>query len=158
VRKLDYKVLNLKDATSNIMTKTATSLSSKQDSSLSSWLTTLNKRIRELGILLRKDEETLKALKNIKRLLRAANVLKRESINQLQERMPACTPLQTEEIDTFAKHRAEAIKSRSTTDRGLVGLQQQRISNCSKEHSKIHNFYTKASILSLRGIVDLKRV
>jgi len=36
VRKLDHKVLNLRDATSNIITKTATSLSSKQDSSLGS--------------------------------------------------------------------------------------------------------------------------
>jgi uncharacterized coiled-coil protein SlyX len=158
VHKLDHKVLNLRDATSNMMTKTATSLSSKQDSSPGSWLTTLDERIRELGILLCKDEETLKALKDMKHSLRAANVLKRESINQLQERMPACAPSQTEEIDTFAKHRAEAIKSRSTTDRRLVGPQQRRISNCSKEHSKIHNFYTKASILSLRGIVDLKRV
>jgi hypothetical protein len=121
VRKPNYKVLNLRDATLNIMTKTATSLSSKQDSSPSSWLTTLNERIRELGILLCKDEETLKALKNIKRSLRAANVLKRESINQLQKRMPAYALSQIEEIDTFAKRKAEAIKSRSATDKGLVG-------------------------------------
>jgi hypothetical protein len=122
VRKLDHKVLNLRDATLNIITKTATSLSSKQDSSLGSWLTTLNERIRELGILLCKDEETLKVLKNMKRSLRAANVLKREFINQLQERMPACALSQTEEMDTFVERRAKAIKSRSATDKGLVGL------------------------------------
>jgi hypothetical protein len=121
VRKLDYEVPNLRDATSNIMTKTATSLSSKQDSSPGSWLTTLDERIRELGILLCKDEETLKALKNMKRSLKAANVLKRESMNQLQERMPARAPSQTEEMDTFAERRAEAIESRSATDKGLVG-------------------------------------
>jgi hypothetical protein len=156
VRKPDHEVPNLRDATSNMMTKTATSLSSKQDSSPGSWLTTSDERIRELGILLRKDEETLKALKNMKRSLRAANIS--ESMNQLQERMPARAPSQTEEMDTVAEHRAEAIESRSATDRGLVGPQQRRISNCSKEHSKIHNFYTKASILSPRGIVGLERV
>jgi hypothetical protein len=121
VRKPDHEVPNLRDATLNIMTKTATSLSSKQDSSPGSWLTTSNERIRELRILLCKDEETLKAFKNMKRSLRAANVLKRESINQLQERMPACALLQTEEMDTFAERRAEAIKSHSATDKGLVG-------------------------------------
>jgi len=54
-------------------------------------------------------------------LLRAANVSKRESMNQLQERMPACALSQTEEIDTFAERKAKAIKSRSVTDKGLVG-------------------------------------
>jgi hypothetical protein len=71
-------------------------------------------------------------------------------------RKPDHAPLQTEEMDAFAEHRAKAIES--ATDRGPIGPQEQRISNCSKGHSKIHNFYTKASILSPRGIVDLNQV
>jgi hypothetical protein len=123
VRKLDYEVLNLRDATSNKMIETATSLSSTQDSSLGRGLTALalDERIRELRILLRKDEEMAKAIKNIKHSLQAANVLKRESLDQLQEQPSASAPLQTEEMDAFAEHRAEAIESRSATDRGLVG-------------------------------------
>ena len=80
------------------------------------------------------------------------------SLNRLQEQPSARAPSQTEEMDAFAEHRAETIESRSATDRGLRGPQQRRISNFSKGHSKIHNFYTKASILSPRGIVDLERV
>jgi len=53
-------------------------------------------------------------------LLRAANVLKRESINQLQEQMLAYALSQTEEIDTFAERKAKAIKSCFATDKGLV--------------------------------------
>jgi hypothetical protein len=71
----------------------------------------------------------------------------------------ARAPSQTEEMDAFKEDRTEAIESRSATDRGLVGPQQQRrLGHCSKGHSKIHNFYTKASILSPRGIFDLERV
>ena len=61
-----------------------------------------------------------------------------------------------EEMDAFIEHRAKAIKS--TMDRGPIGPQEQGISNCFKGHSKIHNFYTKASILLPRGIVNLDRV
>ena len=105
-----------------MMTKTSTSLSSTQDSSLRS------------------------------RFIASA------SLDRLQEQPSALAPSQTEEMDAFAEHSAEAIKSRSAMDRGLGGPQQRRISNFSKGHSKIHNFYTKASILSPRGIVDLERV
>ena len=122
MRKPDHEAPNLRDATSNMMTKAATSLSSTQDSSLGSGLTAS------------------------------------ASLDGLQEQPSARAPSQTEEMDAFAEHRAEAIESRSATDRGLGGPQQRRISNCSKGHSKIHNFYTKASILSPRGIVDLERV
>jgi hypothetical protein len=61
-----------------------------------------------------------------------------------------------EEMDAFIEYRAEAIES--ATNRGPIGPQERGISNCSKGHSKIHNFYTKASILSPRGIVDLNQV
>jgi hypothetical protein len=71
-----------------------------------------------------------------------------ESLDRLQDQTPARPLPQTEEIDTFTED----------TDRRLVGPQQQSLSHCSKRNSKIHNFYTKASILSPKGMFDLGRV
>jgi hypothetical protein len=138
-----------------MMTKIATPLNSTQDSSPSSGLTTLalDERLKELRILILKDEEMEKAIEDS---LIAVNVSKREALDQLQEQLLAYTPLQIEEIDASIKSRTKSIKSHSTMYKGLVGPQQQRLGHCS--NSRIHNFYTKASILSPRGIVDLERV
>lgn len=76
----------------------------------------------------------------------------------LQDQQPTRALPQTEEIDAFTEDRMKAVESRSATDRRLVGPQQQSLSNCSKGNSKIHNFYTSASILSPKGIFDLGRV
>ncbi len=159
VRKIDHKASNIRDATSIMMTKTATTLNSTQDSSPRSGLTASasDERMRELRSLL-KDEETLKAIENMKHPLRAADISKGESMNQLQEQLPTSALLQTGEMDAFTGHRNELTESRSATGNGLVGPPQRSLSHFPTGHSKIHNFYTKASILSPRGIFDFERV
>src|SRR5204863_3954298 len=76
-------------------------------------------------------------------------VSNRESQVQLREQPFDRLSSQTEEINTFPDGRA--ADSRSCP---LLG----RSSRCVKGHSRIHNFYTKASILMPRGIVDLEQV
>jgi hypothetical protein len=78
-----------------------------------------------------------------------------ESLDRLQDQ-PLARPLpQTEEIDAFTEERTEAVKSRSATDKRLVDPQQQSLSHCSKIHSKIHNFYTRASYCHQRECLTL---
>ena len=74
-----------------------------------------------------------------------------------------CTPPpQNNEMDSSAGSRIEVIDSRGMTNREIASLQQRRLHHCSRglpaENSKIHNFYTKASIFTPRGIVDFQRV
>lgn len=79
-----------------------------------------------------------------------------------QEQPPFCLPPQNDEADSSTEWRDEVIEGRAATNGEIASLQQRRLHNCSKElpdeSSQIHNFYTKASIFTPRGIVDFQRV
>jgi hypothetical protein len=121
------------------MINTATPFARTQDSNPHSALTVsvLDQRLKSRIL---RGEGIEKAIENS---LVAVHVSKGESLDQLNEKLLARAPSQTEEMDAFTEGRAEAVKSHSAMDRGLVGPPQRRRGYCSKGYNRIHSFYTQ---------------